>query len=60
LSKGHPIGATGCAQIVELVDQLRGRAGARQVPEAKVALAENGGGFLSDDLAAVVITILTS
>ena len=59
-SKGHPIGATGCAQIVELVDQLRGRAGARQVPEAKVALAENGGGFLSDDLAAVVITILTS
>ena len=60
LSKGHPIGATGCAQIVELVDQLRGRAGARQVSEAKVALAENGGGFLSDDLAAVVITILTS
>ena len=60
LSKGHPIGATGCAQIVELVDQLRGRAGARQVPDAKVALAENGGGFLSDDLAAVVITILTS
>jgi len=60
LSKGHPIGATGCAQIVELVDQLRGRAGARQVPDARVALAENGGGFLSDDLAAVVITILTS
>ena len=60
LSKGHPIGATGCAQIVELVDQLRGRSGARQVPDARVALAENGGGFLSDDLAAVVITILTS
>jgi acetyl-CoA acetyltransferase len=59
LSKGHPIGATGCAQLVELVDQLRGRGGARQVEGARVALAENGGGFLSDDLAAVVITILT-
>jgi acetyl-CoA acetyltransferase len=59
LSKGHPIGATGCAQIVELVDQLRGRGGARQVEGARVALAENGGGFLGDDLAAVVITILT-
>ena len=31
LSKGHPVGATGCGQLVELVDQLRGRAGDRQV-----------------------------
>jgi acetyl-CoA acetyltransferase len=59
LSKGHPIGATGCAQLVELVDQLRGRCGARQVEGARVALAENGGGFLGDDPAAVVITILS-
>jgi acetyl-CoA acetyltransferase len=59
LSKGHPIGATGCAQLVELVDQLRGRCGARQVDGAQVALAENGGGFLGDDPAAVVITILS-
>lgn len=59
LSKGHPIGASGCAQLVELVDQLRGRCGARQVADARVALAENGGGFLGTDLAAAVVTILS-
>ena len=59
LSKGHPIGATGCAQLVELVDQLRGRCGTRQIEGARVALAENGGGFLGNDPAAVVITVLT-
>jgi acetyl-CoA acyltransferase len=59
LSKGHPIGATGCAQLVELADQLRGRCGARQVDGARVALAENGGGFLGRDPAAVVITVLS-
>jgi acetyl-CoA acyltransferase len=59
LSKGHPIGATGCGQLVELVDQLRGRCGARQVQGARVALAENGGGFLGTDPAAVVITVLS-
>jgi acetyl-CoA acyltransferase len=59
ISKGHPIGATGCAQIVELADQLRGRCGERQVNNAKVALAENGGGFLGTDAAAMAITILS-
>jgi acetyl-CoA acetyltransferase len=59
LSKGHPIGATGCAQLVELADQLRGRCGARQVDGPRVALAENGGGFLGNDPAAVVITVLS-
>jgi acetyl-CoA acyltransferase len=59
LAKGHPIGATGCAQLVELADQLRGRCGARQVDGARVALAENGGGFLGTDPAAVVITVLS-
>jgi acetyl-CoA acetyltransferase len=59
LSKGHPIGATGCGQIVELVDQLRGRAGERQVEGARMALAENGGGFLGTDAAAMVVTILS-
>jgi acetyl-CoA acyltransferase len=58
LSKGHPIGATGCAQLVELVDQLRGRCGPRQVDRARVAMAENGGGFLGNDPAAVVVTVL--
>ncbi len=43
LSKGHPLGATGLAQCFELVEQLRGRAGARQVPNARVALQHNVG-----------------
>jgi acetyl-CoA acyltransferase len=60
LAKGHPIGATGCAQLVELADQLRGRCGARQVEGARVALAENGGGFLGTDPAALVITVLST
>jgi acetyl-CoA acyltransferase len=60
LSKGHPIGATGCGQLVELADQLRGRCGARQVEGARVALAENGGGFLGTDAAAMVVTVLST
>jgi acetyl-CoA acetyltransferase len=59
LSKGHPIGATGCAQIVEIADQLRGRCDARQVPGARVGLCENAGGFLGVDNAAIAITVLT-
>ena len=43
-SKGHPVGATGAAQIMELVLQLRGEAGERQVEGAKVGLAQNMGG----------------
>jgi acetyl-CoA acyltransferase len=58
LSKGHPVGATGCAQIVELVDQLRERCGERQVHGARLALAENGGGFLENEPAVATITIL--
>lgn len=59
LSKGHPIGATGCAQLVELVEQLRGRAGERQVPNARIGLAENAGGYLGRDFASVAMTILS-
>lgn len=59
LSKGHPVGATGCAQIVELTEQLRGHAGDRQVEGARIGLAENGGGYLGDDPAAVVVSILS-
>ncbi|MDT0634568.1 thiolase family protein [Spectribacter hydrogenoxidans] len=58
LRKGHPIGATGCAQIVELTEQLRGETGARQVEGARLALAENGGGYLDDDSAAMVVSVL--
>jgi len=43
MSKGHPLGATGLAQCTELVQQLRGEAGARQVEGAKVALQHNIG-----------------
>ena len=43
LSKGHPLGATGLAQCAELVWQLRGQAGARQVPSARLALQHNLG-----------------
>jgi acetyl-CoA acyltransferase len=58
LSKGHPIGATGCSQVAEVVDQLRGRCGARQVEGARIGMAENGGGFLGGDAAAATITLL--
>lgn len=59
LRKGHPIGATGIAQLVELVEQLQGRSGDRQVPKASVGLAHNGGGSIGTDAAAQCITILT-
>lgn len=58
ISKGHPIGATGAAQLVELADQLRGRAGRRQREGARIALAENGGGWIGNDAAVAVVTIL--
>lgn len=59
LRKGHPIGATGIAQIVELTEQLRGSAGERQVEGATTALAENGGGFIGDDAAALAVNVLS-
>ncbi|WP_137892802.1 thiolase family protein [Ramlibacter sp. 2FC] len=58
VSKGHPIGATGAIQIHELVTQLRGEAGKRQVEGARFAAAENGGGFFGAEEAATVVTIL--
>lgn len=60
LSRGHPVGATGVAQIVELTQQLRGTAGARQRKGAKVALAENNGGQLAGDSAVALVTILST
>lgn len=58
LRKGHPIGASGCAQLVELSRQLRGRCDKRQVEGARTALAENGGGYIGKDVAAIVVTLL--
>lgn len=57
-SKGHPIGATGLAQIHELVLQLRGEAGARQVDGARIGLAENGGGLIGVEEAVACVTLL--
>ncbi|MEM1578790.1 MAG: thiolase family protein [Archaeoglobaceae archaeon] len=58
LSKGHPVGATGTGQIVELVEQLRGEAGKRQVKGAKRALALNHGGYFYNSGASCTLTIL--
>ncbi|WP_439650529.1 thiolase family protein [Pollutimonas subterranea] len=60
LSRGHPLGATGAAQLIELTRQLRGQAGPRQRPGAKVGLAENNGGQLAGDSAVALVTILST
>lgn len=57
-SRGHAIGATGLAQIAELVWQLRGDAGERQVREPRIALAQNSGGWLEGEPAACNVHIL--
>lgn len=53
-AKGHPIGATGTAQIVELTEQLRGEAGDRQIEDARRGLAHNLGG----DAGTTVISVM--
>jgi acetyl-CoA acetyltransferase len=58
LSRGHPLGASGLAQIYELVTQLRGDGGKRQVNNPKYALAENGGGTIGSGPAAMCVHIL--
>jgi len=60
LARGHPIGATGAAQVVELTWQLQGRCDQRQVPDARVALAQNGGGWLGTDAAACAVHVLVT
>ena len=57
-SKGHPIGATGLGQIYELVTQLRGEAGKRQVDGARHAMAQNGGGIHGVEEAVSCLTIV--
>lgn len=58
ISRGHPIGASGLAQIYELVTQLRGEAGERQVKKHRIAMTENGGGTVGAGEAAMTIHIL--
>ena len=57
-SRGHPIGASGLAQLYELTTQLRHEAGERQVENCRLALAENGGGNLGLEEASMCIHIL--
>jgi acetyl-CoA acyltransferase len=59
-SKGHPIGATGLGQIFELVSQLRGECGPRQVAGARIALQENGGGIWGIEESAAHVGILAA
>ena len=58
LSKGHPIGATGVAQIVEIVEQLRGHCGDRQVKTPKIGLAHCLGAFRHADVCSASVTLL--
>ncbi len=58
LSKGHPLGATGPGQYYEIVNQLRGEAGERQLPNARIGLHENGGGFRHGDTGIVCVSVL--
>ena len=58
LSRGHPIGASGLAQIYELATQLRGEAGQRQVLKHRIAMTENGGGTVGTGEAAMTIHVL--
>jgi len=58
-AKGHPVAATGLAQVAEIVWQLRGDAGQRQVSNnPRIGLTENAGGWAADDNAACAVTIL--
>jgi len=57
-ARGHPVGATGLAQVAELAWQLRGEAGERQAGRPRLALAQNSGGWLEGESAAYNVHIL--
>jgi acetyl-CoA acyltransferase len=60
-AKGHPAGATGLAQVAEIVWQMRGEAGERQInPAPSVGLVENGGGNVAGETAVVAVHILVA
>lgn len=58
VSRGHPVGCTGLAQVYELAVQLRGRAGDRQVRGARIGMHINGGGVIGVEEAALGVHIL--
>jgi acetyl-CoA acetyltransferase len=58
VSKGHPVGSTGLSMIYEIVTQMRGEAGPRQVPNAQIGLTENGGGVISTEEFSCCVTVL--
>jgi acetyl-CoA acetyltransferase len=59
VARGHPLGATGIAQVVEIVSHLRGRAGSRQVAGARLGLAVNTGGIIDGDAGYVGVTAIS-
>jgi len=60
VARGHPLGATGIAQVAELVSQLRGTAGERQVHDARLGVAINTGGVIDGDAGFVGIIALAT
>jgi len=58
VSKGHPVGSTGLSMLYEIVTQMRGEAGPRQVPNARIGLTENGGGVISTEEFSCCVTVL--
>jgi acetyl-CoA C-acetyltransferase len=58
LARGHPVGATGIAQLCELYWQLRGEAGDRQVPDATTGLSQIVGTFVNTDYGCVIVNVL--
>jgi acetyl-CoA C-acetyltransferase len=59
-AKGHPVGATGVGQLVELTTQVRGEAGERQVDGARAGLAHCMGGFLHGDSGSITVSIVSA
>jgi acetyl-CoA acetyltransferase len=57
-ARGHPVGATGLAQVAELTWQLRGQAGRRQVDGCRIGLAQNSGGWVDGDTAVSSVHVL--